>query len=207
MGDSTSRKEAIAAAALALFAEQGYAAAGTGEIARRAGVAQDTAFYHFGSKEGILEYILAGITDDLLEAYRDELAAAADGIAAVLAMLASNRRFSAERKLESMVLLRDPPADMLSRESSIQARLEVFLPEVCGLLRVTLAQGVADASIRPLAAPAVSWILHSFTCGIVQNTFFGPPRPAETEAEIAAFLRHALMASSPHHLPITGERE
>lgn len=46
--------EALRAAALELFAEQGYDAAGTAEIAARAGVSEMTLFRHFPTKEALL---------------------------------------------------------------------------------------------------------------------------------------------------------
>lgn len=46
--------EALRAAALELFAAQGYDATGTAEIAARAGVSEMTLFRHFPSKEALL---------------------------------------------------------------------------------------------------------------------------------------------------------
>lgn len=46
--------EALAAAALELFIEQGFEATGTAQIAQRAGVSEMTLFRHFASKEALL---------------------------------------------------------------------------------------------------------------------------------------------------------
>lgn len=46
--------EALRRAALELFAEQGYGATGTVQIAERAGVSEMTLFRHFASKEALL---------------------------------------------------------------------------------------------------------------------------------------------------------
>ncbi len=46
--------DALALAAWGLFAEQGYAATGTAQIAARAGVSEMTLFRHFATKESLL---------------------------------------------------------------------------------------------------------------------------------------------------------
>ncbi|MDR0591755.1 MAG: TetR/AcrR family transcriptional regulator [Bifidobacteriaceae bacterium] len=46
--------EALSQAALSLFAERGYDATGTAQIAERAGVSEMTLFRHFSSKEALL---------------------------------------------------------------------------------------------------------------------------------------------------------
>jgi AcrR family transcriptional regulator len=51
-------KEAILAAALELFGEQGYDRSPTSQIARRAGVSEGLIFRHFGNKEGLLSAII-----------------------------------------------------------------------------------------------------------------------------------------------------
>jgi len=50
-------RERIAAAALVLFRERGYAAATVDEIAQRADVAKGTFFNHFPRKEAVLRYL------------------------------------------------------------------------------------------------------------------------------------------------------
>lgn len=51
-------KDRIRSAALEVFAERGFAAASTVEIARRAGTAQPTVHYHFGSKRALFDDIV-----------------------------------------------------------------------------------------------------------------------------------------------------
>ncbi len=48
------RRDAILAAAVAVFGAAGFADAGVDEIARRAGVAKPTVYNHFGDKRGLL---------------------------------------------------------------------------------------------------------------------------------------------------------
>src|SRR5699024_10856544 len=63
MGRWDRTHEALQQAALALFAEQGYAATGTAQVAERAGVSEMTLFRHFPTKEAL---ILADSFDPLM---------------------------------------------------------------------------------------------------------------------------------------------
>ena len=51
------RRERILEAALELFAEQGYAASTTRELARRAGITEPVIYLHFESKETVLREV------------------------------------------------------------------------------------------------------------------------------------------------------
>jgi AcrR family transcriptional regulator len=59
-------KAAILVAATELFAHKGYAGTTTDEIARRAGISKGLVYYHFPSKEAILEALLDTITETTL---------------------------------------------------------------------------------------------------------------------------------------------
>ncbi|RKP58068.1 TetR/AcrR family transcriptional regulator [Cohnella endophytica] len=50
----TAKQQKIVEAAIALFAERGYANTSTSEIAKKSGVAEGTLFRHYGTKENLL---------------------------------------------------------------------------------------------------------------------------------------------------------
>lgn len=56
---STGVREAVLAAAEAILGESGVARLSTKEIARRAGVAESSIFYHFGDRLGLLQAVVA----------------------------------------------------------------------------------------------------------------------------------------------------
>ncbi len=72
--DAARSREAILAAAEALFAERGYDAAGLGEIAASAGLARATPSYFFGSKRALYEAVLARATSARERALHDAFA-------------------------------------------------------------------------------------------------------------------------------------
>jgi TetR/AcrR family transcriptional regulator len=57
--DGNTSKELIAGLALTLFARKGFESVGVNEIAEKAGLAKPSLYHHFGSKEGLLEEIVA----------------------------------------------------------------------------------------------------------------------------------------------------
>lgn len=61
----TNARERILQAARRLFAEKGYAATGLREIVREAGVSVAMVNYHFGTKKGLLQELIAGFLDNL----------------------------------------------------------------------------------------------------------------------------------------------
>ena len=56
--DATERKNEILDAAEELFAAKGYDATSTGDILERVGIARGTLYYHFQSKEEILDALM-----------------------------------------------------------------------------------------------------------------------------------------------------
>src|SRR3546814_15305621 len=63
---SEQKRAAILTAAVDVFLRGGYEAAGMDAIATEAGVAKQTIYNHFGSKDGLFRAIVSGLTDELL---------------------------------------------------------------------------------------------------------------------------------------------
>ena len=57
--DPEEKRARVLDAARTLFAERGYAATTTADVARRANVSEGILFHHYGSKEGLLEAVAA----------------------------------------------------------------------------------------------------------------------------------------------------
>lgn len=68
-GARTEKQARILRAAMEVFAEKGYAAASTSEIAQRAGVAEGTIFRHYKSKKDLLFSIVAPFVAHLIEPF------------------------------------------------------------------------------------------------------------------------------------------
>lgn len=80
------RRETVLDAAMQVFAEQPYRAAGTAEIARRAGIAEPTIYRHFPSKRALYLAAVQRTCDMVEEAWRgliDRSSNAAEALAAI----------------------------------------------------------------------------------------------------------------------------
>ncbi len=64
---TNTKRSSIRHAALALFKQYGIAKVSMNEIARQANVAQATLFNYFGSKSGLIEFLLTDLMDQQME--------------------------------------------------------------------------------------------------------------------------------------------
>jgi AcrR family transcriptional regulator len=138
-------RAALVRAARPLFAERGYAAVGTEEIVRAAGVTRGALYHHFGGKEALFLAVFEQVEEELLEHIGERVAAsgAADPIAALRAGLDEMLALAAEPGLAQITLL-DAPA-VLGWE---QWR-EVGWRYGMGLTEAVLQAAVEAGEIRP----------------------------------------------------------
>lgn len=149
---SEATREALIAAARALFAEHGYAGVGTEEIVRAAGVTRGALYHHFGGKKDLFEAVYERVERELAE--RIAAGALAGGGAAPLdAMRAGAEMFlqaCTEPEAQQIALLDGPSVLGWDRWREIAAEHGL------GLIEATLqaaieAGAIADQPVRPLA--------------------------------------------------------
>jgi AcrR family transcriptional regulator len=103
--DPGDKRTRLMQAARELFAERGFAATGTADVARLAGVSEGILFHHFGSKAALLEAVAADYGRGLAQAMFAAAPGPADGPAAepmlraAFAYVRANRAFSRLLKL------------------------------------------------------------------------------------------------------------
>jgi AcrR family transcriptional regulator len=78
--DRPNARERLLDAALTLFAEKGYAAAGTQEIIDAAGVTKPVLYHHFESKEALFRHLVGSIYDATAAAWDAVLSAETDAV-------------------------------------------------------------------------------------------------------------------------------
>lgn len=149
---SQATRDALIDAARPLFAERGFAAVGTEEIVRAAGVTRGALYHHFGGKRDLFEAVYERIEVEL--AQRIAVGALDAGATAPLdAMRAGAEMFlqaATEPEAQRIVLLDGPSVLGWDRWREIAAEHGL------GLIEATLqaaieAGAIAEQPVRPLA--------------------------------------------------------
>src|SRR3954467_13363653 len=82
---SEATRGALIAAARGLFAKRGYAAVGTEEIVRAAGVTRGALYHHFDGKQGLFEAVYQTVERELTEKIVNGAMASSDAWEAMVA--------------------------------------------------------------------------------------------------------------------------
>jgi len=104
------RRALIEAAALEVFARQGFHAAAMAQIAELAGVTKPVLYDHFASKQALHAHLLRGHTEELLTRVEAAVAAQPDPEGRLRAMVDGFFAFVAERPFARRLLFDDPEA-------------------------------------------------------------------------------------------------
>lgn len=159
------RREEILDAAAALFAEKGYVQTSTGDIMNRVGIAKGTLYYHFSSKEEILDALLEAMGRRLLAEARS-CAGQKDVpvFARMLRVLLSlNARAAGGGAL--LAAMHQPGSELLHEKAQAMILREAG-PILSGLVREGNAQGVCDCRYPEQAVEMVMlYVLYAFDEG------------------------------------------
>ena len=152
---SEATRAALVAAARQLFGRRGYAAVGTEEIVRAAGVTRGALYHHFAGKRELFEAVYERIEVELAERIA---ASALQGNAAspLEAMRAGTEMFLAaatEPETQQIVLLDGPSVLGWDRWREIAAANGL------GLIEASLAAAIEAGEIRPLPVRPLAHLL------------------------------------------------
>ena len=140
VGESSRR---LAEAAIALIAEQGYAATTAQEIGLRAGYSRDMVRVRFGTKEALLDTILTSQYESRLDTPDDP---SESGLDRVLGRIARMRRFAEEdaQLLRAMLVLNFEAAQA---DDLLRVRIRRWLDQFLGGIIEAVRAGQSDGSI------------------------------------------------------------
>lgn len=152
--------EALRRAALTLFAERGYDATATAEIAERASVSEMTLFRHFPTKEALL------LADPFDPSMAEAVRARPDDEASMRALAEGIRQAWAHMSLEDAEILRGRlriVAEAPSLHGAIERNSEETIAALeCALIErgtaVEQARVAANAVIAGLSAALLNWV-------------------------------------------------
>ena len=97
----------VCAAAVALFAEQGYRATGMRDIADALGIGATSIYSHIKSKSELLHEILIETLDAILAVQRDAITSSPDVVEQLRRAAESQARFLVEHQQEGLIAIRD----------------------------------------------------------------------------------------------------
>lgn len=149
---SSATRAALIDAARRLFGARGYAAVGTEEIVRAAGVTRGALYHHFGGKEDLLAAAFEEVEADLLERISERVVAvgANDPMAALSVGAESMLEAAAEPEVHRIVLLDAPSVLGWERWREIGWRYGMGLTE--SALEAAMEAGqIPRQPVRPLA--------------------------------------------------------
>lgn len=197
-----SKKDKIIDAAIDLFAEKGFTATSTAEIASQADVAQGTLFYHFKNKEGILCEVLRQVLDQTRAAYRTIPHDGSSGYACIETLLRTEVVIIQQQSKKVMVLIRDMTDEVHHPGTVGNELIKSFLIFKIDLLCQFLRRGIADHSIRPLAVEETAWLLDAAFYGVMHTkllkSFAVPPLEEHAIQFCLAALRGNSSPDSDH---------
>jgi AcrR family transcriptional regulator len=180
------RPQEILEAALAVFAEKGFAATRMEDIAARAGVTKGTIYLYFPSKEDVFKSLVrqtfGGTLNRVVEAAAAYQGSARELLALVLRTIGTFLRTSDRVVLPKIILAESGNFPELVRFY----RFEV-IEKGLGLLTSIVRQGIAQGEFREIAPEhAARLCVAPLLLGALWRTTFAPfdPEPYDIEALI-----------------------
>lgn len=136
-----------------LFFERGYDATTLRQVASAAGLKVGSLYNHIGSKEDLLQQIMGGIIDDLMERVREAVAAvpSGDAVERLQAALSSHITFHAERAQQVFIgnaELRSLPEEARAKVIGKRGEYESYLAELVDAAGEAGLADVIDSKIH-----------------------------------------------------------
>lgn len=153
------RREVILETAAALFAKQGTMATTVRQIADAAGLLSGSLYYHFASKEDIVEAVLAPLVTDLMEGSRAARDEATSPTEQLRNLVRAAFRVVQEHPEASSIYLNDRTVLLAAERFRY---LEEIRADYAGLWLDVIADGVAQGEFRGDVDPMAFFRLASY---------------------------------------------
>jgi len=187
-------RERILAAALELFAEQGYDVTSVSEVVVRAGVTKGALYHYFAAKEDLLYEIYRGHLDVQL-ADLDEILAAREDPATTLFTVIESLIVTTIRNLPAVTVFgRDMSRLSPERFAILQSDWRRYQDDVRALISAAQQDGTFADATPELA----SWMIFGFTNSLpLWYRPDGPLAATDIAAEFNSLVRAALDPNRP----------
>ena len=187
-GDTRTR---IVAAAVALFAEQGYDATSVNQVVARAGVAKGALYHHFGSKDDLLYEVYRELVERQLAGLAGILARGLPPADTLRAIVHDMVETTAARAAEAKVFFREGYRLSDANQQRVRAARRQIHDAVTELVR----SAQRDGAFATVASPEMV----TFTVFGVINELpvwyspDGPKSPAQLAGELAELVLNGLV--------------
>ena len=201
-GTLTPKKRLVVEAALACFAEVGFAATSTRMLATRAGVAEATIFRHFDTKKALLMRIATPVVKQLLvpaaEAEALGLAAVNDGDlrAFLKSLMLSRLRFADEFGPYVQIMLQELPVNPELRDM-MRNQIGHGGGGLFGIISSAFQRFQQEGQLREIPAERLARWGISLLGGYYVNRTMIAPGAWDDDAEIEAMLDMMLCGIGP----------
>jgi AcrR family transcriptional regulator len=183
-------RERIVAAAVSLFAEQGFDATSVNQVVVRAGVAKGALYHHFASKDDLLYEVYRELVDRQLAGLREILGRNLPPADALRELIADLVATTAARAGEAKVFLRESHRLGDANLARVRAARRSIHDAVTDLVRAAQAAGqFASVASPEMVTFTVFGVINELP---VWYRADGPKQPAEIAAELSELILAAL---------------
>lgn len=189
-GKMTENKRRVVIAAVLGFAEAGFDATSTKQIAQRAGVAEATIFRHFQSKQDLLLRLFRPFANRVLlpaamDELREAIGHAEDLEEFIRALMHSRLRFARAHAPLVRIIIQEVPF-----QPELRGIAQRAFGNVGELLAQLVQREIAAGRIRPVAVGQVlRWFGSLFMGYFLVSTFLAPGAAWDDDAEIDAMAK------------------
>ncbi|WP_131565146.1 TetR/AcrR family transcriptional regulator [Streptomyces sp. KM273126] len=156
------RAAEIRTAALALFAERGYAATTMADIGAAVGMRGPSLYKHVSSKQELLAQIMTGTMEDLLRSHRNAVTGCEDTVERLRRAAEAHVRFHARNRLEAFV----GTGEIRSLEEPHRAHVLRLRADYEHAFRNLLTEGVEAGRFRITSVKLTSYAILDLGMGV-----------------------------------------
>jgi AcrR family transcriptional regulator len=168
--DAAERRAAILQAAAQLFAAKGVASTTVRDIGQAAGILAGSLYYHFGSREEIIDAVLSESLTELLDAYGAARSENTEPLDRLRALVLASFRHMKRHPAEAAIYMNDRTyLNSIPR----MAYLEKMRVELDGVWLDTIAEALSAGQLRDDVDPGVFYRLAAYpiwTFGLSDKT-------------------------------------
>ncbi len=187
-------RQRIVAAAVSLFAEQGFDATSVNQVVARAGVAKGALYHHFESKDDLLYEVYRELVDRQLAGLKAILAGSQRPAGTMRALIADLVETTAASAAEAKVFFRESHRLGDANQARVRNARRSIHDAFIELVRAGQASGEFGRVASPeMVTFTVFGVINELPVWYRAN---GPKRPVELADELADLILAALQADS-----------